>query len=146
MKNETPGLYTLQTWRFRLRFLSVTLAALLLAAPAFARDEFKAHRKVAVKSMKTPEGQAYLTGMLKSIGQDFANLLKRCAEAHPAEGETIEIVLTVKREGKLTAVLVSPSNELSQCLAYGFTHFTFPDPGEGFAEKGMTVLLPIAFK
>lgn len=136
----------MQSWPFLLRFLSVTLVALLLAAPAFARDEFKAQRKLAVKSMKTPDGQVYLNGMLEAIGQDFANLLKRCADAHPAKGETIEIVLTVKREGKLTALLVSPSNELSQCLAYGFTHFTFPDPGEEFAEKGMSVLLPVAFK
>jgi hypothetical protein len=121
--------------------------ALVVAAPAVARDEFKAERKRAVKAMKTAEGQAYLSSMLNAIGQDLGNLLKTCVATHQSDNPVaIEIVLTVKYQGKLAAVLVNPSNELSKCLAYGFTEFTFPDPGEKFAERGMPVLLPVAFK
>jgi hypothetical protein len=46
----------------------------------------------------------------------------------------------------LKAVLVSPVTELSKCVAVGFTHFTVPDPGEEFAERGLSLLLPIKIK
>ena len=94
-----------------------------------------------------PEAKAYERDFYPAIGQDLANLLKKCtAEFRAAEIDSFEMVFRVDHWGEPKAVLVDPVTDVSSCVANGFWYFKFPHPDQRFAETGLTLLLPIAIK
>jgi hypothetical protein len=136
---KTPGSWTTRTWRF--------LLVLVITGCASSPDVFDEHRKQAVKDSRTPEARAYQREFYPTIGQDMANLLSRCTSEFPeVETDSFELVFRVDHWGEPKAILVSPMNRVSECVATGFWYFTFPHPDERFAKTGLTLLLPIRIK
>ena len=121
------------------------LACLLVfTGCASSPDVFEVHRKQAVKDSRTPEARAYEREFYPAIGQDLANLLKKCTTEFPAaEINSFELVFKVDHWGEPKAVLVNPVTEVSSCVAGGFWYFSFPHPDERFAKTGLMLLLPI---
>lgn len=108
---------------------------------------FEANRRQAVKDSRLPEARAYEREFYPAIGQDLANLLKKCTAEFPAaEIDAFEMVFRVDHWGEPKAVLVDPVTDVSSCVASGFWYFKFPHPDQRFAETGLTLLLPIAIK
>jgi hypothetical protein len=127
------------------------LAALVLAGcesvPVHAPDVFEQNRRQAVEDSQTPEARSYEQKFYPAIGQDLANLLKKCTSEFPAaDADSFELVFRIDHWGEPKAVLVKPVTDVSQCVARGFWYFTFPHPDERFAETGMALLLPISIK
>jgi len=119
--------------------------ALVFSAPSAARDEFKALRKQALKNSRTAEGKAYVRELYPAIGQDLANLLKKCTGEFPVAGvDSFEMVFRIDHFGEPKAILVRPLTDLSQCVARGFWYFRFQVPDKRFAKKGLALLLPIS--
>lgn len=144
--NEAPGLYAVRAWRFL--FSGSWLAfAIFAGGCASSPDVFEVNRKQAVKDSRTPEAKAYEREFYPAIGQDLANLLKRCTTEFPAaDGDSFELVFRIDHWGEPKAVLVKPVTHVSKCVATGFWYFTFPKPDERFAQTGMALLLPVAIK
>ena len=114
---------------------------------ASSPDVFEAARKQAVKDSQTPEAKAYTQAFYPAIGQDLANLLKKCTSEFPAsETDSFELVFRVDHWGEPKAVLVKPVTDVTICVATGFWYFTFPHPDKRFEQTGMAVLLPISIK
>ena len=110
-------------------------------------DVFEQNRRQAVKDSQTPEAKAYEQQFYPAIGQDLANLLKKCTDEFPREAvDSFELVFRIDHWGAPKAVLVKPVTPVSQCVASGFWYFRFPQPHERFAETGMALLLPISIK
>ena len=108
---------------------------------------FETNRKQAVKDSQTPEARAYEQKFYPAIGQDLANLLKKCTDEFPGtEIDSFELVFRIDHWGAPKAVLVKPVTDVSSCVATGFWYFAFPHPHERFAETGMALLLPISIK
>jgi len=127
--------------------LVLTICALTLAACASSPDVFEVNRKQAVKDSRTPEAKAYEQKFYPAIGQDLADLLKKCTSEFPAaEVDSFELVFRIDHWGEPKAVLVKPMTEVSRCVATGFWYFTFPHPDARFSETGMALLLPISIK
>src|SRR4030095_10203050 len=102
---------------------------------------FEVHRKQAVKDSQTPEARAYEREFYPAIGQDLANLLKKCTTEFPSpEIDSFELVFKVDHWGEPKAVLVDPVTDLSSCVAAGFWYFRFPHPDERFAKTGLVLL------
>ena len=131
-----------------LLFCACLLAcALVVAGCASSPDVFEVHRKQAVKDSRTPEARAYARDFYPAIGQDFANLLKKCTTEFPAaEVDSFELVFKVDHWGEPKAILVNPVTDVSSCVAKGFWYFRFPHPAERFAKTGLVLLLPVAVK
>ena len=126
---------------------SLVAFALAMGGCASSPDVFKVNRKQAVKDSQTPEAKAYVRAFYPAIGQDLANLLKKCTSDFPAaEVDSFELVFRVDHWGEPKAVLVKPVTDMSTCVASGFWYFTFPHPDERFAKTGLAILLPIAIK
>lgn len=105
---------------------------------------FEVHRKQAVKDSLTPEARAYERELYPAIGQDLANLLKKCTTEFPSpEIDSFELVFRLDHWGEPKAVLVDPVTDVSGCVAGGFWYFSFPHPDERFAKTGLVLLLPI---
>ena len=118
-----------------------------LGGCASSPDVFEQNRRQAVKDSQTPEAKAYTSTFYPAIGQDLANLLKKCTEDFPRdEAESFELVVRIDHWGEPKAVLVRPSTDVTTCVATGFWYFTFPHPDERFSETGMALLLPITIK
>ena len=110
-------------------------------------DVFDVHRKQAVKDSQTPEARAYARDFYPAIGQDLANLLKKCTTEFPAADiDSFELVFKVDHWGEPKAVLVDPVTAVSSCVAKGFWYFRFPHPAERFEKTGLVLLLPIAIE
>jgi hypothetical protein len=110
-------------------------------------DVFEVHRKQAVKDSRTAEARAYEREFYPAIGQDLANLLKKCTSEFPAtEIDSFELVFKVDHWGEPKAVLVNPVTDVSSCVANGFWYFRFPHPAERFAKTGLVLLLPVAIR
>jgi len=121
--------------------------ALVVAGCASSTDVFEVHRKQAVKDSRTPEALAYARDFYPAIGQDFANLLKKCTTEFPAaEVDSFELVFKVDHWGEPKAILVNPVTDVSSCVARGFWYFRFPHPAERFAKAGLVLLLPVTVK
>jgi hypothetical protein len=121
--------------------------ALTFAGCASSPDPFTANRRQAVKDSQTPEATAYERKFYPAIGQDLANLLKKCTEDFPAaDVDAFEMVFKVDHFGEPKAILVNPVTDLSTCVASGFWYFKFPQPDARFDETGLVLLLPIAIK
>jgi len=130
---------------FRAAFSFVALV--MLAGCASSPDVFEVNRKQAVKDSRTPEAKAYEREFYPAIGQDLANLLKKCTDEFPkGEVDSFELVFRIDHWGAPKAVLVKPMTDLSGCVATGFWYFKFPQPDERFAETGMALILPISIK
>ena len=112
-----------------------------------APNDFEAQRSQAVKDSETPEAQAYEREFYPAIGQDLANLLKKCTtEFPPDEGGSFEMVFRIDHWGEPKAVLVDPVTDLSSCVARGSWYFTYPHPDERFEKTGLAILMPISIK
>jgi hypothetical protein len=132
---KTPGLCTAPTWRF---------LWVVVAGCASSPDLFEQQRQQAVKDSRTPEAKAYQREFYPAIGQDMANLLKRCTREFPeVEADSFELVFRVDHWGEPKVILARPLNRVSECVAQGFWYFSFPHPDERFAKTGLTLLLPI---
>ena len=117
---------------------------MVLAGCASSPGDFARHRKQAVKDARTPEARAYQREFYPAIGQDMANLLKRCTSEFPEEEtDSFELVFRIDHWGEPKAILASPLTRVSECVAQGFWYFSFPHPDERFAKTGLTLLLPI---
>jgi hypothetical protein len=100
-----------------------------------------------VKDSQTPEARSYEREFYPAIGQDMANLLKKCTSEFPAEEiDSFEMVFRIDHWGEPKAVLVNPVTDVSSCVAKGFWYFKFPHPDERFAKTGMALLLPVTIK
>ena len=121
--------------------------AVLVAGCVSSPGVFEENRRQAVKDSQTPEARAYERDFYPAIGQDLANLLKKCTAEFPAaEINSFEMVFRVDHWGEPKAVLVDPVTDVSSCVASGFWYFKFPQPHERFAETGLALLMPIAIK
>ncbi len=110
-------------------------------------DVFEVHRKQAVKDSRTPEARAYEREFYPAIGQDLANLLKKCtADTPDSDNVSFELVFKVDHWGEPKAILVNPVTDVSSCVAKGFWYFRFPHPSERFAKTGLVLLLPVEIK
>jgi hypothetical protein len=119
----------------------------VLAGCASTSDVFEVHRRQAVKDSRTTEARAYEREFYPAIGQDFANLLKKCSVDIPAaDAVSFEMVFKVDHWGEPKAILVNPVTDVSSCVANGFWYFRFPHPAERFAETGLVLLLPVEIK
>ena len=95
----------------------------------------------------TLEARAYEREFYPAIGQDLANLLKKCTADFPAAvKDSFELVFKVDHWGEPKAILVNPVTDVSSCVASGFWYFTFPHPDERFAKTGLVLLLPVEIK
>ena len=120
---------------------------LAMAGCASSPDVFEANRSQAVRDSQTPEARSYVQAFYPAIGQDLANLLKKCTADFPAtEIDSFELVFRVDPWGEPKAVLVKPMTDVSGCVASGFWYFRFPHPDARFAETGLAVLLPISIR
>jgi hypothetical protein len=114
---------------------------------ASAPDVFEVARKQAVKDSQTAEAKAYASAFYPAIGQDLANLLKKCTEESPGgETDSFELVFRVDHWGEPKAILVKPVTDVSTCVATGFWYFKFPQPDKRFEKTGMALLMPISIK
>ena len=121
------------------------------AAPAPAAEpapnDFEAQRQQALRDSETPEAQAYEREFYPAIGQELANLLKKCTTEFPATADdSFEMVFRIDHWGEPKAVLVDPVTDLSSCVARGSWYFTYPHPGEKFSSTGLAVLVPISIE
>jgi len=131
-------------WAARLGFMVFALA---IAGCASSPDVFEEHRRQAVKDARTPEARTYEREFYPAIGQDMANLLKKCTTEFPAaEIDSFEMVFRIDHWGEPKTILVRPATEVSECVAKGFWYFAFPHPDERFAKTGLVLLLPISIK
>ena len=129
------------------RALILVAFAAVIAGCASAPNDFEMQRRQAVKDSGTPEAQAYEREFYPAIGQDLANLLKKCITEFPAAGnDSFEMVFRIDHWGEPKAVLVNPVTNVSGCVAKGSWYFTFPHPGERFAKEGLAILMPISIK
>lgn len=121
--------------------------ALVIGGCASSPDVFEQNRKQAVKDSQTPEAKAYASAFYPAIGQDLANLLKKCTAEFPADdADSFELVFRIDHWGEPKAVLVRPTTYVSNCVASGFWYFTFPHPDKRFEKTGMALLLPISIR
>jgi hypothetical protein len=112
--------------------------------PGTGPDLFEEHRRQALKDSQTPEAKAYEREFYPAIGQDLANLLKKCTnEFSEEEIDSFELVFRIDHWGEPKAILVDPITDLSQCVARGLWYFKFPQPDPKFTEEGLALLLPI---
>jgi len=120
------------------------VSALAVTACVSSPDGFEARRKQAVKDAKTPEARTYEREFYPAIGQDMANLLKKCTTEFPADQiDSFEMVFKIDHWGEPKAILVDPVTDVSTCVASGFWYFTFPHPDARFEKSGLVLLLPI---
>jgi len=107
--------------RFPLWGVSPWLVLMLVVTGCVSSpDVFEVHRKQAVKDSRTPEARAYEREFYPAIGQDLANLLKKCTTEFPAaEINSFELVFKVDHWGEPKAVLVNPVTDVSNCVAGG---------------------------
>jgi len=123
----------------------VVAFALVVVGCASSPDVFESNRRQAAKDSRTPEAKAYEQKFYPAIGQDLANLLKKCTDEFPrAEIDSFELVFRVDHWGAPKAVLVKPVTDVSSCVASGFWYFKFPHPDPRFEKTGMALLMPIS--
>jgi hypothetical protein len=128
-------------------FLFLASALFFAGCASSPDDPFEANRRQAVKDSQTPEARSYEREFYPAIGQDMANLLKKCTSEFPAEEiDSFEMVFRIDHWGEPKAVLVNPVTDVSSCVAKGFWYFKFPHPDERFAKTGMALLLPVTIK
>ena len=121
--------------------------ALAMAGCATSPDVFDVNRRQAVKNSQTPEAKDYVQAFYPAIGQDLANLLKKCTSDFPAaEVDSFELVFRIDRWGEPKAVLVKPVTDLTTCVATGFWYFRFPHPDRRFEKTGLALLMPISIR
>ena len=121
--------------------------ALTLAGCASSPDVFEQNRRQAARDWRTPEAKAYASAFYPAIGQDLANLLKKCTADFPRdEIDTFDLVFRIDHWGEPKAVVANPVTDVSNCVAQGFWYFTFPHPDKRFEKTGMAMLMPISIR
>jgi hypothetical protein len=119
------------------------LAATLLLLGSLAAEgaeSFDAGVQRAKALEETPLGRAYQDAMWPSLQPFMASLLKKCISDDPkADLTSFAWVATLTSEGKLNAIQVQPTTEISKCFSRGMKHAPFPKPTKELAQHGMPI-------
>jgi hypothetical protein len=104
-----------------------------------------------VRIAKAAEGaepyKSYQTVMFGGVGNYLATTMKTCFNTiKEPKSDSFVLVAELTRDGKATAVEVTPLTNISNCFAEGVRTAVFPKPPEYPGRKGFPIVLEMAIK